>query len=69
MGKNVDQSEYQKAKHQLKSCKAAKCPNAGAEITDEESEFCGPCKGARRTARDFERANPLASAPLPERRK
>lgn len=56
MGKSVEPSEYRKAKQQMVSCRTSTCPNAGAKQGDEASEYCGACKTARRTVREFERA-------------
>ncbi len=67
MGKGISKDEYQRAKHQLKPCRVATCPNAARadgtplirspdrDATD--ATYCGACKTAKRTARDYERAN------------
>lgn len=57
MGKSINESEYGKAKQQLKACRTTTCPNAGAREDAETSEYCGACKGARRTVKDYERVH------------
>jgi hypothetical protein len=57
MGKGITKTDYDRSKKQLKTCHIATCPNAGADPDGEGIEYCAMCKTARRTAREFERAN------------